>query len=68
MPMSRLAQNPHVTLLADRLKPLGVTVEASKLYRVLEYMGWDVDLAQTAFLLQPGWLVEMVGSRKAQEH
>jgi hypothetical protein len=66
MPMSRLAQNPHVTLLADRLKPLGVTVEASKLYRVLEYMGWDVDLAQTAFVLQPKWLTDLIGPKEAQ--
>lgn len=65
--MSRLAMNPHVTLLAGRLRPLGFHVHPAKLERVLEHMAWDVDLAQTAFLLQPAWLTDMVGPREAQE-
>ena len=69
MPMSRLAMNPHVTQLAGRLRPLGLYVHPVKLEKVLERMGWDVDLAQTAFVMnpQPGWLVELVGSREHQE-
>jgi hypothetical protein len=67
MRMSRLAQNPHVTQLSGRLRPLGYYVHPEKLEKVLENMGWDVDLAQTAFLMQPKWLVEMIGPREAQE-
>jgi hypothetical protein len=67
MPMSRLAMNPHVTQLSGRLRPLGFYVHPAKLEKVLEFMGWDVDLAQTAFIMQPGWLVELIGPREAQE-
>jgi hypothetical protein len=69
MPMSRLAMNPHVTQLSGRLRPLGYYVHPAKLEKVLEFMGWDVDLAQTAFVMspQPSWLTELVGPREAQE-
>lgn len=69
MAMSRLAQNPYVTQLAGRLRPLGMYVHPSKLERVLEHMGWDVDLAQTALLMRPlpAWIVEKVGPLEHME-
>ena len=60
-------QHPYVVQLGNRLRPCGLRVRPDKLHLVLEHMGWDVDLAQTAFLLQPSWLVEMVGPRELQE-
>jgi hypothetical protein len=70
MPMSRLAQNPYVTQLAGRLRPLGMYVHPEKLHLILEHMGWDVDLAQTAFLMRPlpEWLTRKVGPLEHLEH
>lgn len=67
--MGRLAANPYVTQLHNRLRVFGLEVRPEVLAKVMNIKGIDVDLAVTAFLMEPrpSWLLKILGPWELHE-
>lgn len=72
--MGRLAANPYVTQLHNRLRAAGMDVRPEVLEKVLNVKGADgsvidVDMAVTAFQMKPrpSWLLKILGPMELHE-